>query len=162
MDALEKALELLARRDHFPQELERKLVERGFERETARVAVARCHQLGYLDTEATAARFCELSALRRGWGPARLEAELLRRGVAEDVAQAAVRLDKTVLGDAMQLALKRAERRAAAGWWDLHEARARMVRSLIHRGFAPEDARRAVDELAERRELQQHAGHDEP
>lgn len=162
VDAFQKALRLLSRRDHFPLELERKLRDRGYDIDDVRSAVDRCRELGYLNVEATAERFCELSAGRRGWGPVRLEAELLRRGVPEQVVREATRLDGDILAAALDVALRRAERRAGERWWDLHEARARMVRSIVQRGFDPEDARRAVDELAARRESQQHAGDDEP
>ncbi len=161
-DAFSKALELLALRDHFRAELEEKLRRRGFSGEEVEGALARCRELGYLDDERAAERFVEISAVRKGWGPRRLEQELLRRGVDRGVAVRAAALDPGRVAEALAAALARAEGRAGPGWWRLPRRRARMVSSLVNRGFDAEDARRAVDRLAAEREFQDHAPNDEP
>ncbi len=158
---LAKALELLAGRDHFAAELEEKLRRRGFSREEIAVAVQRCRELGFLDEARLARRFVEVQAGRKGWGPRRIEAELARRGVPREVAAAAVREAERHAARALAVALERAERRAPGGWWRLPAARARMVTSLLRRGFDPEEARRAVEELAARRERGADAQHDQ-
>lgn len=161
-DAFAKALELLALRDHFRAELAEKLRRRGFAEEEVEAALGRCRELGYLDDERAAERFVEISAVRKGWGPRRLEQELVRRGVERGVAARAAALDPERAAEALETALRRVAGRAAPGWWRLPRGRARMVSSLVNRGFDAEDARRAVDRLAAEKESQNHAPDDEP
>ena len=161
VSAFDKAVDLLSRRDHFPAELAAKLRQRGYPPGEIEAALARCRELGYLDEERLAARFVEVRAVQRGWGPRRLRAELEKRGAPREVAAAAAGLGTDLLAAALETALARAERRRPAGWWVLPEERARMVSSLVNRGFDPSTARDAVEELARRRETDDHASHDE-
>lgn len=160
--AFSKALELLALRDHFRAELARKLERRGFPPDEIEAALQRLETLGYLDDVRAAARFVEVNAVRKGWGRHRLERELERRGVARDVAARAAGAGPETEAAALASALGRALRRARPGWWRLPRERARMVSSLVRRGFDAEDARRAVDRLAAERESDDHAPDDEP
>ena len=57
----------------------------------------------------------------------------------------------------MRTALKKLEVRAPDGWWRDSQRRARMVSSLIARGFETEVAIAAVDKLAASRENHNHA-----
>ncbi len=160
--ALAAALRMLGRRGYFRHELAERLRRKGFDDEDVAAAVARCAELGYLDDDALAGRFVEIRASERGWGPRRLELELVQRGLEPGRAAAHARLGGDDLARALETALGRAERRAPAGWWNLPAARARMVSSLLGRGFDVDDARRAVDGRAALRERQNHARDDEP
>lgn len=148
---------MLARRDHFCSELGDALVRKGFDRAAADAAVARCGELGMVDDVRVAHRFVELRAAERGWGPLRLELELRRRGAPAEVAAAAARLTPDLKAAALGVALRQAETRQPSGWFRLGAARARLVSSLIRRGFDPDDAREAVDDLAADREREDHA-----
>ncbi len=159
--AFAEALRLLGRRAFFTAELVSRLRDKGYSGAEVREAVDRCRELGYLDDAAVAARFVELRAVSRGWGPRRLRAELLKRGAPAEVAAEASRLDPETGRRALANALERAERRAPEGWWRLHERRARMVSSLINRGFDTRAAIEAVDRLAAEREKTDHAIDDE-
>ena len=161
-EALAKAMELLAIRDHFRAELAAKLRRRGFSPAEIAAALDRCEAMGYLDDARAAGRFVEVWAARKGWGPRRIRAELERRGVAGEIAAGAAALEADDLAAALASALRRAETRVRTGWWRLPAGRARMVSSLVNRGFDAEDARRAVDRLAAERESQDHAPDDEP
>jgi regulatory protein len=156
------AYRLLARRDYFAGELGERLRSKGFSDDEIDQVLAHCAERGFLDDEKLARRFAELRAPDRGWGPRRIEAELRRRGVADGVAAEASSLDSELLSRALATALRRAERRAADGWWRLHERRARMVSSVVSRGFDVDDATRSVAELAAERKRQHHARHDQP
>ncbi len=160
--AFEKALELLAVREHFRAELEEKLVRRGFEQPEIETALERCERLGYLDDRRAAERFVEVHVVRKGWGRRRIEQELRRRGAPADVVAEAAAIPRKTELDALEVALRRAGARARPGWWRLPRERARMVSSLLRRGFDAEDARRAVDRLAAERESDHHARDDEP
>ncbi len=159
--AYQAALRMLARRNHFRAELADKLLRRGFASAEVEAALERCAGLGLIDDEGLASRFAEVRGTESGWGPRRIEAELRRRGVDRAAAEEASRLDRVRLRAALATALRRAELRAPAGWWRLPERRARMVSSLLARGFDADDAIAAVRELAASRENDDHALDDE-
>ena len=159
--AYQAALRMLARRNHFRAELADKLLRRGFVSAEVAAALERCAGLGLVDDEGLASRFAEVRGTESGWGPRRIEAELRRRGVDRAAAEEASRLDQVRLRAALATALRRAELRAPAGWWRLPERRARMVSSLLARGFEAGDAIAAVRELAASRENDDHALDDE-
>jgi regulatory protein len=156
------ALRLLGRRDHFRSELVERLRSKGHPPDEVEDAVARCEAAGVVDDPRLADRFVELRAVERGWGPRRLEQELRKRGAPTAIAEKASRLEEDRLELALETAIHRAARRAPAGWWRVGEARARMVNSLIRRGFSVDDARRAVDRTANSSVRDSHALDDEP
>ncbi len=155
--ASQTALDLLARRDHFRRELEDKLHARGFDESDVEEAVQRLLDLDLLNDDRVAARFVEVRAGTRGWGPHRLVAELRRRGLPADAAERSARLPSELADRALTTALRKIEARAAAAWWRDGQRRARMVSSLVARGFEAETAIAAVSELADLREKQHHA-----
>jgi len=161
VDAFDKALDLLSRRDHLEAELVEKLRRRGYDSGEIEAAISRCRELGYLDDMAVARRFVEVRAVAKGWGRYRLRAEILRRGAPSDVAEEASRLDPESEAAALGEALRRAERGQPEGWWRLHERRGRVISSLVKRGFDTEAAMRAVDELVRQREKENHASHEQ-
>jgi len=160
--ALTVALRLLARRDYFFQELATRLISRGFPPEDVERTVRRCAELGYLDDARLARRFVELRAPSKGWGPRRLKAELLHRGVAEEVAEHALTSTAELGAAALARALELVERRARPGWWRLHATTARVISSLVTRGFDPDDAWQAVTKLATQRKAEHDGNHDKP
>jgi SOS response regulatory protein OraA/RecX len=82
------ALGLLAGRAHLAVELERKLARRGASAEVCAAVVGQLRELGLLDDNVVAAKLASETTQRRGWGAARVAAELRRRGApAEAVTQ---------------------------------------------------------------------------
>jgi regulatory protein len=151
------ALDLLSRRDHFRRELVEKLRQRDIPEPEIRQAVTRCERLDLINDRRVAERFVEVRAADRGWGPHRLDAELRKRGIEAAEADRISRLSEELAAAAMRTALRKLEIRAPGGWWRDGQRRARMVSSLITRGFEAEVAIAAVDELAASRENQNHA-----
>ena len=151
-DAYQTALDLLARRDHFRRELVDKLRRKGFPADEIEAAVARCEDLNLVDDERVAERFVEVRAATRGWGPNRLAAELRKRGVAPDDAERMARVSSELGEEAMRTALRKLEVRAPERWWRDSQRRARMISSLIARGFETDAAISAVTEMAAFRE----------
>jgi len=151
--AFETALDLLSRRDHFRHELVEKLRARNFPANEIEDSIARCEQLDLLNDQRVAHRFVEVRAADRGWGPHRLAAELRQRGLSAEDAERLSDLSEELAADAMRTALRKLEVRAPAGWWRDGQRRARMVSSLITRGFEAEVAIAAVDDLAASREM---------
>jgi regulatory protein len=155
--AYQIALDLLSRRDHFRRELVEKLQKRNVPTGEIEDAVARCEDLDLINDQRVAERFIEVRAADRGWGPHRLAAELRQRGIAADDADRMSVLPEELAAEAMRTALRKLEVRAPTGWWRDGQRRARMVSSLITRGFEAEVAIAAVDELAASRENHNHA-----
>jgi regulatory protein len=151
-DAYQTALDLLSRRDHFQRELSDKLRHRDFPADQIEAAVARCEDLGLVNDERVAERFVEVRAATRGWGPNRLAAELQKRGVPRDDAERMATVSPELGEEAIRTALRKLEARAPDGWWQDSQRRARMISSLIARGFSADVAIPAVTEMAASRE----------
>jgi regulatory protein len=160
-DAYQTALDLLSRRDHFELELVEKLRKREYATSEIEDAVSRCQALDLLNDERIAERFVEVRAADRGWGPRRLAAELRQRGVSSADSDRLSRLPGELGEKALGTALRKLEVRAPHQWWRDGQRRARMVSSLITRGFEAEVAIAAVDELADSREINDHAFDDQ-
>jgi len=146
------ALDLLSRRDHFRRELEDKLRRRDLPDDEIAFAIDRCERLGLINDERVAERFVEVRAASRGWGPRRLAAELQQRGLSHADAERLAALPPGLSESAVRTALRKLENRAPVGWWRDGQRRARMVSSLITRGFEAEVAIAAVNALAASRE----------
>jgi regulatory protein len=129
----DKAAQLLAARPHFRQELEVKLLQRGYPREEIEPTLGRLESQGYLDDRAAARSFVE-SRRNRGEGRARLRAELLRRGAPEEAVEEA--LAELTPEDDLPAA------RAAAARWERQGGRdpRALARHLDRKGFS----RRAI------------------
>jgi regulatory protein len=155
--AYQIALDLLSRRDHFRRELVEKLQKRKLSAGDIEEAVTRCEELDLINDQRVAERFVEVRAADRGWGPHRLAAELRQRGIAAGDADRLADLPEELAAEAMRTALRKIEVRAPAEWWRDGQRRARMVSSLITRGFEAEVAIAAVDDLAASRENHNHA-----
>ena len=151
-DAYQTALDLLSRRDHFRRELSDKLRQRDFPADQIEAAIARCEDLGLVNDERVAERFVEVRAATRGWGPRRLAAELQKRGVPRDDAERMATVSSELGEEAIRTALRKLEARAPELWWQDSQRRARMISSLIARGFAADVAISAVTEMAASRE----------
>jgi len=160
--ALVAALKMLSRRDYFRVELADRLAKKDFRPKAVEDILNRCADMGYLDDRRLASRFAELRAPSRGWGPARIRAELGKRGVDEAIAAKASELSEDIFEQAMATAIRRAEVRARDNWWQTREGHSRMVSSLIRRGFEPEEARSSVGRICHQREAADHAINDQP
>lgn len=129
--AYDKALGLLARREHSRRELKQKLERGGFAREETTAAVERLGDQGYQDDS----RFAEAlvrSRVGQGYGPARIRAELRSQGIGD----AAVReLIESADVDWHDLAANQLRRRYGGPSADPAE-RARRAQFLLRRGFA--------------------------
>ena len=140
-EAYAAGLRLLARREHSPLELTRKLEQRGFTGGSIEPALARLRDAGYLSD----ARFAGSLARHRagqGYGDLRIRAELGQHGIDHAVVDQALE----ELGvDWRAQALAQARRHFAEAP-ESSAARARMLRHLTQRGFASSVARAAVAE----------------
>lgn len=131
--AYRKALELLARRDHFRAEIRAKLVARRYPEGEIEAALDRLESDGYIDDRRTARQLADSRLNGEPLGRRRLTAELVRRGVADDIVA-------QVVEELLPSDDRSAAREAARQWLDRHGGTghpAALARYLDRRGFTP-------------------------
>lgn len=147
--AYDKALGLLARREHSRKELKTKLRQGGYDGDETTTALDRLGEQHYQDDD----RFAEVllrSRIAQGYGPLRLRIELKSHGVA-DARIRELMEEADADWDALAAALLR-RRYGSAGSADYGE-RARRAQFLLRRGFPAATVRSVthadVDEAAD-------------
>ena len=141
-DIHERALGLLAVRQRSRRELERRLVQAGFEPDAVEVELGRLEQVGLIDDAAFAAAVVESRMGARGESRRAVGVKLQQAGVDRDVALAA--LDEAPEGEqdrADRLAQARASRVSGL---DPAVGCARVSGFLMRRGYPPGVARQAA------------------
>lgn len=137
----ERAIRLLARREHTRRELFAKLAGHGDEEAIARV-LADLEKAGLLSDERAAAAYVRARAGR--YGRARLFRALAERGVAPEIIEQALDAE---LADEFSRAKAVWEKKFGTAPRDAREW-AKQARFLAGRGFAPELIRRLLASLA--------------
>ncbi|MGN2245695.1 regulatory protein RecX [Frateuria sp. GZRR35] len=147
--AYDKALVLLARREHSRRELKTKLRQSGYEGDEAASAIDRLGEQHYQDDD----RFAEVlvrSRTSQGYGPQRIRAELKTHAVPDERIR---ELLDTAEVDWEASALDQLRRRYGGKAPADHAERARRAQFLLRRGFAAATVRRAthaeVDDAAD-------------
>ena len=141
-DVHERALGLLAVRQRSRRELERRLVQAGFEAQEVDEELDRLERVGLIDDEAFARAVVESRTGSRGESSRVVSMHLTRAGVSPELARAA--LGETVEDDearATRLAATKARRLAGL---DPNVAFQRLYGFLARRGYAPDVARGAA------------------
>jgi regulatory protein len=145
----DKALALLARREHSQRELQTKLVEAGYSRDEAAAAIARLAAEHYQDDT----RFAESllrSRVAQGYGPQRLRAELKTHGITD--ARITQLLDAAQVDWTLSAAEQLRRHYGSVGVADRAQ-RLRRAQFLLRRGFAAATVRSVtqadVDETAD-------------
>ncbi|WP_437623185.1 regulatory protein RecX [Sorangium sp. So ce1151] len=150
----ERALRLLSFRARSARELEKRLIEKGEPREHVAAAIQRLCANGLLDD----ARFAEAKArsgiVGKPRSRRRIEQDLARKGVARDVADAAIR---QVMADEGTDELAVAERAArkkmrTLARLDPAEQRQKLYAFLARQGYAPDVVRRALRAVLDARD----------
>ena len=147
--AYDKALGLLARREHSRRELKTKLRQGGYEGEEAGAAIERLGEQQYQDDD----RFAEVllrSRVAQGYGPMRIRVELKSHGLAD--ARIRELLDAAEVDWDASGAAQLRRRYGGAGTTDPAE-RGRRAQFLLRRGFPAATVRNVthaeVDEAAD-------------
>jgi regulatory protein len=142
------ALELISYRPRTEAEIRRRLQQRGFDAAVVEEAVARMRELGYLDDEAYVRTFVAERLRTRGHGPARLRADLLRRGASP------VLIDSALAEFVTREDLHAAALRHATGRWkrltreaDPQKRRKKLYDFLVRRGYDFEMIREVLEVL---------------
>ena len=142
---LDRAVRILAMRDHSEQELRRKLAapilgKNGPETlevsaEEVEQVVAWCIDNHYLDDERFVRQFIA-SRGRKGYGPARIRQELKQKGIAREVSESAMR-ECTV--DWAAQAREQAQRKYGEPLPSAFAEKVKIQRFLLYRGYLMED-----------------------
>lgn len=142
-----RALGLLSARAYTVRDLRRKLL--GKEVDSAEVdrVVGRLLEAGLLDDARYAASFARARLAGAGTSGRRIRQELIRKGVAADIAEAAV--ERVIADEEIDTGavLERVARKKLASMGDLDPVvtRRRLFAYLARRGYDLDEIRRAID-----------------
>lgn len=129
--AYDKALGLLARREHSRRELQQKLGRGGFSRDESSTAVERLGDQGYQDDDRFAGSLFR-NRVGQGYGPARIRAELRSQGIPDATVRSLIESADVDWDD---LAANQLRRRYGSPSADPAE-RQKRAQFLLRRGFA--------------------------
>ena len=134
-----RALDLLARREHSEQELQRKLLDRGYTPDTVGEVLTGLKTTGMQND----VRYTEAyirNRMAKGYGPVRISRELYERGISGELtAQVLAAMETDWEGLVQAVRQKKFGLQAPAG---IRE-QARQSRFLHYRGFTSEQIRNA-------------------
>lgn len=151
-EARDRALDYLSHRERTRHELERYLRRKGYEEPVVARVMERCEELDYLDDRRFAEGWVRDRIRLKPRGRIRLRAELRKKGVDADDAEAAIERVFREAGVTERELLERAARKRwrARRSEDPETVRRRLVGYLQRRGFPFAEIRRVVDELMNR------------
>jgi regulatory protein len=135
------ALRYLGRREHSVAELEGKLRQRGVESDTLEEVMAFLLDHDLVSDERYAEAWVRMR-VQKGFGPARIRAELRRKGVSDALVAQSIE----PYADAWYDQAFRWAERKHRGELD-EKARARLYRGGMNRGFTHDQVMRAIDAL---------------
>lgn len=142
------ALNYLSYRARTEMEVRRKLAQKGFGEGVIEAVIERLYALHYLDDAAYARSFVSGRFRSRGYGPARIRGDLMRRGIdrplIEDALGEVLEPEET-----FEAAKEQAEKRWArlASEADPAKRRKKLSDFLIRRGYSYDVVRRVLEEL---------------
>ena len=142
---LDRAIRILAMRDHSEQELRRKLAAQVMSKngpealdvtpEELEQVVAWCIENRYLDDNRFVGQFIA-SRSRKGYGPARIRQELSQKGIARQAVEQAMRECDI---DWVSLARAQAQRKYGEPLPSAFAEKVKIQRFLLYRGYLMED-----------------------
>lgn len=144
------ALRGLSNRARTSDEVRQSLLKKGFAETIVEDTVADLERLGVVDDAAYARAFVQGRFASRGYGPARLRQDLMRKGVPRRIIDEALAelVEAEDLGDeARQQAVRKW--RTLSSEEDVRKRKKKTMDYLVRRGFGFDVAREAVDGLAE-------------
>jgi len=131
---------LLARRDHSTTELSRKLQRKAFNQADIDSVLAALSQEGLLNDQRFMESYIQYRRAR-GYGPLRIRAELIERGIAQDLIEHQLNItDNAWLEDARKVWKKRFKNCLPKDM----KARGQQMRFLFYRGFTSEQINRVL------------------
>ncbi len=143
--ALKRCVDYLAYRPRTQQEIDRRLKDLQVSDAIAQQVSDRLNELGYLDDERFALQWAASRQRSKGFGPRRLEVELIRKGIPSALAKRAVSevcSEESVedsLSEQLQKAMHRYRRES-----DASKRERKILGFLTRRGFDPGAIRDAL------------------
>ena len=158
----DRALNMLAFRARSASELARLLVRKGAERADVDRAIARLHVQGLLDDASFAQAFTRAKVQGANMSRRRVQQELVHKGVARDIAEAAISAVFEAEGiDQRELVQAAALKKAASlARLDPVVRRRRLYAFLARRGYDVDDIRHAMQMVGEQLAAAEDAGAD--
>lgn len=146
---MDRALNLLAHRARSARELRRRLLQKGEPAPLVEAALERLARMGLIDDAEYARQVARSTAVVRGASKRRVRQELFRRGVASEIADAAIEqvyADESV--DAGEIVERAARKRlkALAGL-DPETRRRRLYGFLARRGYESDEIRVTLERV---------------
>ncbi|MBI2408900.1 MAG: regulatory protein RecX [Gemmatimonadetes bacterium] len=141
LEAFDRAAAALGRRARSAHELERWLLQRGFDRADVTDAVQRLTEIGAIDDSQFARAFARSRALGKGMSKRRLAQELSRRGVDRQQADAAIAevLEEESVDERALLEAAARKKLAMLGGQDADTVKRRLYGYLARRGYDAND-----------------------
>lgn len=141
----QKALQILARRDHSCAELRFKLKSHDFERPEIEAVIGECERLNYLNDTRFAASYLKLLQ-RKGFGINSVQHKLYTKGISKAIIEDTVapyRDDDVQLNLCRHVLAKKIKN--LTGQKAYAELRPKLQRFLFNRGFSSHIIRRSID-----------------
>lgn len=137
VEAFDRAAAALGRRARSKHELERWLLQRGYDAADVAEAVARLSELGALDDSQYARAFSRSRALGKGMSRRRLQQELARRGVSREQADQAIAevMDEEAVDERALLEAAARKKMTTLAGLDPDTAKRRLAGFLARRGY---------------------------
>ena len=145
--ALNRAADLLSRRDHSTGELLQKLRQKGFDDEAAKQATDKLQELGYLDDRRFAARYAEELMKSKGFGARRIETELFRKGLSREIVRETLE-ELEMPEDSLTALIERKFARRLSAEQDVR----RTVNALVRMGYGYGEIKDALETFTARQE----------
>jgi regulatory protein len=146
---MDRALNLLAHRARSARELRRRLLQKGEPAPLVEAALERLARMGLIDDAEYARQVARSTAVVRGASKRRVRQELFRRGVASEIADAAIEqvyADESV--DAGEIIERAARKRLKAlGGLDPETRRRRLYGFLARRGYESDEIRATLERV---------------
>lgn len=142
--AREQAVRYLTIKDRTAWELEKKLIEAGYDDDTAKSAVEELKTIGYLDDSRYALKYLSERSRMKALSKKALRFELERKGIAREIIDAS--LQEFEVEDE-EVALRAAKKKF--GKYDMNDPKneKKVLSFLYHRGFSMEVARKVYEWL---------------
>ncbi len=153
IDCRNYALKLIEIRDRTQKEMRTKLLEKGYDEETAEKEIAFLKEYGYIDDERFAAHFTSDAINLKKWGKSRIRTELLRRGI-----------DRNIIDDAIEEAFSETdddrlyqemEKRFRGADFGNMKERTRIFNFYLRRGFSPDEIKGAMNRMSSFRDIEE-------
>ena len=138
--AKQAAVRFLSRRDHAEQELQQKLLARGYEQAEVDEAVTLCQDYNWLDDARFAERLLK-NGIAKGWGLLRIRQEMEFKGIHEEVIRQLFEDDEF---DWFEHARDVAKKKYGDTPMETDKEKARRLRFMQSRGFDFEQVKYAL------------------